>query len=177
MEAGDPTMQMQWESGGEIVWRPTPEQAEGSRLAAFMRARGIATFDELLKRSTDDIEWFWKAVLDDLDIRFFTPYEKIVDLSRGDAWARWCVGGRMNIVQNCLEKWIGTSAEHRVAVRWEGEEGTTRALTYGELHAQVCRVAAALGALGIGKGDVVALFLPMVPEIVKIGRASCRERV
>jgi len=159
-------MDPQWDSGGEIVWRPTAEQAEGSRLAAFMREHGIATFDELLKRSTEDIEWFWNAVLKDLDIQFFTPYEKIVDLSRGDPWARWCVGGRMNIVYNCIDKWIGTPAEHRAAVRWEGEAVETRTLTYGELHREVCRLARALRGLGIGKGDVVALFMPMTPEIV-----------
>ena len=56
-------MEPHWESPGEIVWRPTPELAAGSRLAAFMRAHGIATFDELLRRSTEDIQWFWDAVL------------------------------------------------------------------------------------------------------------------
>jgi len=124
-----------WESGGEIVWRPSRGQAEGSRLYAFMRKHGSATFDELMRRSTDDIEWFWNAVIDDLDIRFRTPYTQIVDLSRGEPWAEWCVGGRMNIVDNCLDKWMGTAAEQRVAVRWEGEEGDIegvgRTLTYG----------------------------------------------
>lgn len=159
-------MELQWDFGSEIVWRPTPEQADGSRLAAFMRAHSIPTFDDLLRRSTDDIEWFWNAVIRDLDIRFFTPYQKILDTSRGDPWARWCVGGEMNMVQSCLDKWIGTEIENRAALRWEGEEGATRALTYGELHREVCRMAAALRMLGIQRGDVVALFLPMVPEIV-----------
>src|SRR3990172_11529747 len=151
--------------GGEIVWWPTAEQAQSSRLAAFLRAHSLASFQELMRRSTDDIEWFWNSVLKDLDIRFFTPYEKIVDLSRGDPWARWCVGGRMNIVQNCLEKWLGTPAENKVAVRWEGEEGAVRTLTYGELHREAGRLAGALRRLGVNKGDVVGVFMPMVPEI------------
>ncbi|MGH9783722.1 MAG: AMP-binding protein, partial [Terriglobia bacterium] len=143
-------------------------QAAGSRLAAFMRAHGIATFDELMRRSTEDAEgiaWFWDAVLRDLDIRFSKPYAKIVDLSRGDPWARWCVGGELNIVTNCLDKWLGTPVENQIALRWEGEDGAVRALTYGELHAEVLRMAAALRRLGIKKGDVVGIFMPMVPEI------------
>jgi acetyl-CoA synthetase len=159
-------MEPKWESGGEIVWRPTKDQAGGSRLFAFLKQHGMASFDQLWKRSTDDIEWFWNAVLRDLDIRFATPYQKIVDLSGGDPWARWCVGGRMNIVHNCLDKWLGTPAEGRVALRWEGEEGTVRTLTYGELQRSVVLLGGALRRLGIGKGDVVALYMPMTPEIV-----------
>jgi acetyl-CoA synthetase len=158
-------MEPHWDSPGEIVWRPTPELAAGSRLAAFMRAHGIATFDELMRRSTDDIQWFWEAVLRDLDIRFSKPYTKIVDLSRGDPWARWCVGGELNITTNCLDKWLGTPIENQVALRWEGEDASVRTLTYGELHAEVLRMAAALRRLGIKKGDVVGIFMPMVPEI------------
>src|SRR5581483_11433013 len=100
-----------------IVWRPTPEQASRSRLAAFMKAHGIAGFDELLRRSTDDIEWFWDAVICDLGIQFYTPYQKVVDLSEGAPWARWCSGGRMNIIHNCLDKRIGTPLEKRAALR------------------------------------------------------------
>ena len=158
-------MERQWDCGREMVWRPTAEQAEGSRLAAFLRTHSLASFQELMRRSTDDIEWFWNAVLQDLDIRFYTPYEKIVDLSKGDPWARWCVGGRMNIVQNCLEKWLGTPVESKVAVRWEGEEGAVRTLTYGELHREAGRLAGALRRLGVKKGDVVGVFMPMTPEI------------
>lgn len=155
----------QWDFPEQIVWRPTPEQAEGSRLAAFLRAYSLPSFSALLHRSTDDIEWFWNAVLQDLDIRFFTSYEKILDTSAGDPWARWCVGGRLNIVHNCLDKWLGTPTENRTALLWEGEEGSARALTYGELYHQVCHMAAALRRLGLKKGDVIGLFMPMTPEI------------
>jgi acetyl-CoA synthetase len=72
----------------------------------------------------------------------------------------------MNIVHNCLEKWAGTPTAHRHAVRWEGEEGTVRALTYAELLKEVNRAAGGLRALGIGRGDRVALFMPMCPELV-----------
>src|SRR5574340_1115514 len=141
--------------GGEIVWRPTPDQISRTHLKRFMDRHQIKSFDELLRRSTQDIEWFWRAVLDDMGIEFFEPYKKIVDLSRGVQWPRWCVGGRMNIVHNALDKWIGTPTEQHAAIRWEGEEGSTCVMTYGELHSKVNRLANGLRALGLGKGDVI----------------------
>jgi acetyl-CoA synthetase len=129
-----------------------------------------------MRRSTTDLDWFWNAVLRDLGIEFYEPYSKILDTSRGIQWARWCVGGKMNIVHNCLDKWMGTAVENRAAIRWEGEDGASRILTYGELYRDVNRLANALRALGLNKGDVVGLYMPMVPEIavglfaiVKIG--------
>ena len=86
--------------GGEIVWRPTPEHIANSNLKRFMDRHNLATFDSLMERSTNDIDWFWEAVLHELDIRFETPYSRIVDLSRGNAWPEWCADGRMNIVHN-----------------------------------------------------------------------------
>jgi len=156
----------QFEFGGQIAWRPTKAHIDGSRLAAFIKKHGLAGLPELMDRSTRDIEWFWGAVMDDLGIEFYEPYSRIVDLSPGIAQPRWCVGARMNIVHNCLEKWAATPVAERVAVRWEGEEGTTQALTYRELLADVNRAAAGLRRLGLGRGDRVALFMPMCPEIV-----------
>jgi acetyl-CoA synthetase len=152
-------------SQAEIVWRPSPEQIQNSRLGRFMAQHGIGSLDALMQRSIDDIAWFWEAVLQDLGIQFYEPYTAVVDLSRGLPWARWCVGGRLNVVHNCLEKWRGTPTQNRVALRWEGEEGGTRLLTYGDLDREVNRLANGLRALGLGKGDVIGLFMPMVPEI------------
>jgi acetyl-CoA synthetase len=156
----------QFTFGGEIAWRPTPDYIERSRLKAFIDRYGLADYAHLLRRSVDDPEWFWRAVLADLDIQFFESFTDVLDTSDGIPWTRWCVGGRMNIVHNCVDKWIGTPTENVTAVRWEGEEGTTRAMTYGELFREVNRCANGLRALGIGKGDCVALFLPMCPEVV-----------
>jgi acetyl-CoA synthetase len=156
----------QFDFGGTIAWRPSAEYIERSRLTAFMRKHGLGSLDELMNRSTTDLEWFWRAVLDDLGIEFYEPYTRIVDLSAGIARPIWCVGGRMNIVHNCLEKWTGTPTEHRPALRWEGEEGATRTLTYAELLREVNRAAGGLRAIGVGRGDRVALLMPMCPELV-----------
>jgi acetyl-CoA synthetase len=152
--------------GGEIIWRPSAESIARSRLKQFMDRHGLSTLAELQRRSTEDIEWFWDAVMRELDIEFYQPYERIVDLSRGIAWPRWCVGGKLNIVHNCLDKRRDTADARRNAIRWEGEEGNVRVLTYGKLDRDVCRLANALRALGMKKGDVAALFMPMTPETV-----------
>jgi acetyl-CoA synthetase len=100
-------MSDQFDFGGEIVWRPTSEIVEIANLTHFMRRNQIHDFMELMQRSTEDVAWFTQALLDYLDIRFYHPYQQVLDLSRGIAWPKWCVGGTMNIVHNCLDKKSG----------------------------------------------------------------------
>jgi acetyl-CoA synthetase len=156
----------EFQFGGEFVWHPTPELIAQSNLQRFIDKHQLGSYDELMRRSTTDIAWFWDTVLRDLDIQFFRPYSQIVDLSEGKPWARWCVGGEMNIVHNMLDKYAGTKIDNRVAIKSEIEEGTTRTLTYKELREQVNMMAAALRHLGLGKGDAIGVFMPMVSEIV-----------
>ena len=152
--------------GDQVVWRPSPEYIDDAHLTRFMRQHGIADFDELITRSTKDIAWFTESLLNYLDIQFYEPYSSILDLSDGIAWPRWCVDGKMNIVHNCLDKYTGTPVEDRTAVIWEGEDGGTRSLSYGELNRQVNQAANALRFLGLGKGDAIGIYMPMTPEIV-----------
>ena len=152
--------------GGEIVWRPTPELIAQSRLQQFMDEHGLTSFDELWQRSTTDLDWFWNAVLKSLDIQFYKPYSQVVDLSKGIEWPQWCVDGVMNIVHNCLDKRIGTPDENKAALIFESEDGSTRTYTYGQLCREVNQTANALRSIGLGKGDVIGLFMPMIPEIV-----------
>jgi acetyl-CoA synthetase len=171
-------MTEQFTFGGDIVWRPTADYIERAHLTAFMRRHGMKDFDELMSRSMTDIAWFTDAVLKYLDIQFYEPYSEVVDLSEGIQLPKWCVGGKMNIVHNCIDKYIATepqshgkekeslSLRDSVAVLWEGEEGTTKPLTYMELHKEVNKTANALRSLGLGKGDAIGLFMPMTPEIV-----------
>src|SRR3954470_18236460 len=152
--------------GGEIAWVPTSEYVERSRLREFMTRHGLRDYQDLMRRSTTDLEWFWSAVLEDLGIQFYQRPSRIVDTSAGIRWTRWCVDGQLNIVHNCLEKWIGTPTEARQALRWEGEEGSTRTLTYRQLFDDVNRCANALRELGVQRGNRVALFMPMCPELI-----------
>jgi acetyl-CoA synthetase len=152
--------------GGEIVWRPTPEIIAQSRLKQFMDEHGLTSFDKLWQRSTTDLDWFWNAVLKSLDIQFYKPYSQVVDLSKGIEWPVWCVDGVMNIVHNCLDKRLGTPDESKAALIFEGEDGSTRTYTYGQLGREVSQTANALRSIGLGQGDVIGLFMPMIPEIV-----------
>jgi len=152
--------------GGDIVWRPTDEYIRRSHLTAFMNRHRLKNFDELMRRSTEDIAWFTTAILDYLDIRFKEPYTKVVDLSDGIQFPRWCVGGKLNIVHNCVDKYVASTLEDRAALIWEGEEGLSRTLTYGELYRAVNKTASALRSLGLAKGDAIGLYMPMAPEIV-----------
>jgi acetyl-CoA synthetase len=160
------TSQTQFPFGQPIVWRPDEEVLGRSRLKRFMDRHHLSTVEELMERSTTDLDWFWEATFEDLGIEFYEPYTQVVDLSRGIQWPTWCVDAKLNIVHNCLDKWIGTPAQNRVALRWEGEEGAVRLLTYRDLFRQVNQTASALRAAGLGKGDAIGILMPMVPEIV-----------
>ena len=96
--------------GQDIAWQPDPTWIAESNLQVFMETHGIASYDELMRRATEDVAWFWDAALKDLDIVFYHPYETVVDLSEGIQFPKWCVGGEMNIIHNCLDKWQATHA-------------------------------------------------------------------
>ena len=167
-------MATHFEFGGEIVWTPTINDIEQANLTRFMHLHGIADFSELMLRSTQDVAWFTDAVLKFLDIQFYQPYSQVLDLSRGKPWPRWCVDGKMNIVHNCLDKYINTPKAAETALIWEGEEGAVRKLTYQQLHRLVNQTANALKSLSIEKGDVVGIFMPMTPEIVAAMLATAK---
>jgi acetyl-CoA synthetase len=150
----------------EFAWRPTEDIIAGSQLRRFMAAHGIQELAELHRRAIEDPQWFWNAVLIDLGIDFVKPYDRVIDTSPGLPWTRWCVGGEMNIVHNCIDKWIRTPKAKAAAIRWTAEEGTTGVLTYGELSQQVNRAANALLRLGFSRQDVIGICMPMTPEIV-----------
>ena len=150
---------------GDVIWEPSPEVIERSRLKRFMDRHGIETFDELLRRADEDIEWFWDAAIKDLDVAFYREYDKVVDLSQGKPWARWWIGARMNIVHSCLDRHRDGELGDKTAIIFEGEPGDVRHMTYAELDRQVSRLAGALRRLGIRQGDRIGIFLPMCPEV------------
>jgi len=152
--------------GQAVAWRPDPAAVERTNLAAFWKKQGLDSYDALLAWAVEDVGRFWDAALEDLGVEFYEPYTRVLDASAGIERPRWCVGGRMNVVHNLLDKWQGTEVAGRDAVRYESEEGEVRTLTYRELFAEVSTCAAGLRALGLGKGDAVGLYMPMTPELV-----------
>jgi acetyl-CoA synthetase len=152
-------------TGAGLAWAPTPANIDRANVSRFMRTHDIGSLTELTRRSVSDVEWFWDAVVGDLDIEFSTPYERVLDLSRGPEWATWFTGGRTNVARQCVDRWAERDPD-AVAVVWEGEDGDARRATFGELRRLTDDLVAALRGLGVGEGDPVALFLPMAIETV-----------
>jgi acetyl-CoA synthetase len=153
----------------DVVWSPSEDYVERANVTRFMRAHRIGSYDELVRRSTGDIAWFWDAVVRDLDLEFFTPYDQVVDRSRGPEWATWFTGGTLNLAHNCVDRWAERTPD-ALAIVWEGDEGpeagAIRRVTYAELREMADRLAHGLRSLGVGPGDAVGIFLPMAPETV-----------
>ena len=141
--------------------QPTPPV-----LARFLDHCGMKDYAALVARAGADPDWFWPAVMAFHDIRFSKPYERLLDVSRGPQWPRWCVGGELNIAANCLDRTLERIDPGKPAIVWEAEDGRRREVSYAQLRDEAARGAGALSALGIGKGDVVGVFMPSVPEAI-----------
>jgi acetyl-CoA synthetase len=120
------------------------------------------------ERAARDPEAFWATFADELE--WMTPWSKVLDWT--PPHARWFVGGRLNISANCLDRHLRTWRRNKAAFIWEGEPGDRRTLTYFELHRQVCQFANVLKSLGVTKGDRVAVYLPLIPELA-IAMLAC----
>jgi acetyl-CoA synthetase len=108
---------------------------------------------------------FWAKMAREY-VDWFTPWKKVLDWK--PPYAKWFIGGKLNVSYNCLDRHLeGANAwrRNKAAIIWEGEPGDTRVLTYGQLHREVCKFANALAGLGVKKGDRVALYMPMIPEL------------
>ncbi|MDX6535137.1 MAG: acetyl-CoA synthetase, partial [Gaiellales bacterium] len=157
----------------ELIWQPSPEVVQHARVTAFMRDEGIADWRTLHTRAQEDIDWFWDAVVRHLGIEFFTPYERVSDQSAGPEWTRWFTGGTVNLTHNCVDRHARATPGHP-AVICEREDGEVVTATYADLELLTNRIANALLALGVRKGDAVGLFLPMSVEVVAAFYAVCK---
>ena len=152
-------------SDNAFVWEASPDVLNATTLSRFLREHQLADFDALLQKADAEPHWFWDALLRFFDVRFSRPYTQILNTSGGIAWPQWCVGGETNLVLNCLDRHRDTPTWQKTAIIWEGENGMQRRWSYAELDSETARLAGALRELGLGRGDVVAIYMPMLPEI------------
>jgi len=148
-----------------FVWHPPPSLVEHANVTRFMRAHGFADVGAFIRRTIDDQEWFWDAVIKDLGIAFSTPYRQVRDTRPGIPWTDWYQGGKLNLTANCLDRHRNGPAANRPALISETEDGRIARLTFHELAEAVDRCAAALRAAGIHRGDCVGAYMPMVAEV------------
>ncbi|MBT4489553.1 MAG: AMP-binding protein [Rhodospirillaceae bacterium] len=158
----------------EIVWRADADALAASNIQNFIETLGAADYDDLLVKAADDPDWFWDQTVRYMGFAFERPYDKIRDISDGPAWAKWCVGGTTNATLSLLDKHRETPTYQKDAIRYEAEDGGVRTWTYQELDQQTCRLAAALSELGLGTGDKVGIYMPMVPEVAAAFFATAR---
>jgi acetyl-CoA synthetase len=148
----------------DTIWRPTDSHLSRSRLMKMMASHGIESYPDFYRRSVESPEWFWAAVCEDLDLKWQQPFSRVLDLTDGPQWPHWFVDGHFNYVQNCVDRWALAEGSAEVALIWVSEDGDERWLTYREVYERVNRFAAGLRELGVGKGDRVGLFMPMLLE-------------
>ena len=160
----------------EIIWQPSKEQIENSKLTKFIQHCKLKNYDELEKKSFSDPGWLWDNVIKFSDIKFYKPYSKILDESKGTPWTRWCIGGKTNIVLNCIDRHKDKEFFKNTFIFAEREDGKESSITYEEFDKQISKIGNTLKINGFKKGDVIALYMPQFIEtyiayfaILKIG--------
>ncbi|PYT16016.1 MAG: AMP-dependent synthetase [Acidobacteria bacterium] len=147
------------------IWEPSQEWIEAANVWRFLRRLGLRDREEFLRYSTSRIEEFWARMVEETGIAWFEPYRQVLDQSRGIEWSRWFTGGKLNLVHNCLDRYVSRA---NPAIIWEGENGDRREISFADLHSDVNRLANYLRSLDLKEGDRVAMCMPMTPEVVTI---------
>ena len=144
--------------------------------AANAHIKSLEEYEKMWNEAAQDLEGFWGKLAGEL--HWFKPFTKVLDWQ--EPMANWFVGGQTNVSYNCLDAHLGTPRQNKAALIWEGEPGDVRVLTYQMMHTEVCKFANALKKLGVKKGDVVSMYMPMVPELAiamlacaRIGAVHC----
>jgi len=150
-----------------MIWEPSREFIEQTNVWRFMQRLGFDDREDFLRFSRDNPEQFWGEMMREMGVEWFEPYRQVLDASRGPEWARWFVGGHVNIAHNCLDRWAARTPD-RIACIWENESGATGTITFGELERAAGGIADMLRGHGIQPGDRAALCMPMAPEILAI---------
>lgn len=144
----------------KYAWEPNEYFLNESRIARFIKEHGISSAEELRERS-NDIDWFWRAALEFLDIHWFAPYRKLYDDSEGISHTKWFIGGKLNIYENCIERNIRRGLGDKTCIFYEHESGKEEKITFLEFKKLIDAIAASMKTHGIKKGDFVGMCMPL----------------
>src|ERR1039458_9647557 len=133
------------------AWFPDDAIRRNANWTAFLRETNLGSYEDLLERADADPEWFWNALIRHVGFRFIKPYTKVLDLSDGLPFAKWCIGGTTNLTLSCLERNLERGLGAKTYLIWQGEDGAERSWTYADLARETDRIVAALRQLGLGK--------------------------
>lgn len=137
------------------LFPPTPEFSQNAQI------KSLEEYQQLYEKAKADPQKFW-AQLAETQLHWFQKWDTVLDWQ--PPFAKWFDGGKMNISYNCLDRHLTTWRRNKAALIWEGEPGDSRTFTYAQLHREVCQFANVLKQLGVKKGDVVGIYMPMIPE-------------
>ncbi|MBF2046531.1 MAG: acetate--CoA ligase [Leptolyngbya sp. IPPAS B-1204] len=137
------------------LFAPSPEFSQQAQI------QSLPDYEQLYERAKADPEAFW-AELAEQELHWFQKWDRVLDWQ--PPFAKWFVNGKLNISYNCIDRHLTTWRRNKAALIWEGEPGDSRTLTYAQLHREVCQFANVLKQLGVKKGDVVGIYMPMIPE-------------
>ena len=138
-----------------------------------MKKYDISTLEQLTNKANDDQQWFWKEVEKYCEIVWDKPYTTVLDQSKGLPWSKWFVGGKINIYKSMVEKFSKINP-NKIAYTFVSEDGNKSQISYEELDKKVCKLANSLKSLGVHKGDVIAIYLPMIEESILAILASAK---
>ena len=159
-----------------IIWEAPESIKKKSKLTQFLKHCNVSNYDDLEKKSFSDPGWLWDNVIKFSNLKFYKPYKKILDETKGAPWSKWCVGGTTNIVLNCVDRHKDKDFFKETFIYSEREDGKESSITYEEFDKQISKVGNSLKINGFKKGDVIALYMPQFIEtyiayfaILKIG--------
>jgi acetyl-CoA synthetase len=132
-----------------------------AEFAEHAHIKSLAEYEKLYKESVDDPDKFWSRIAGEL--HWFRKWDKVLEWDC--PWAKWFVGGQINLSYNCLDRHVETHRKNKAAIIWESEPGEIRTLTYQQLHREVQKFANVMKSLGVKKGDRVAIYMGMTPEL------------
>jgi acetyl-CoA synthetase len=153
------------------VFTPSSDLVKNANITAYMKSKGFDNYEDFYKWSLENRFEHWDDMAKEL--HWFEPWQKTFEWTN-KPFFKWFVGGKFNAAYNCLDRHMQTPTRTKVAYYWEGDDGSTRTITYEDLYVMTNRVAKVLQNLGVKKGDRVAIYLPMIPELVAAVLACAR---